>query len=181
MTSPVSYTRMAQAAVVVVATSLYLKQSRKITTLTLGILGSAVVGIAGKMIHYTYENLFKWYQYKVGAFRRFDPEENNAALSKAIEQIKLEYPEQYQLYLEKSKLTDDTQLSEHFVKKLQEGCCAGTANAIFDRIHRHQNHSLRDSAFQIKDEEVFYFQLLNHFRCLLAQRDSLDVELGRRL
>jgi hypothetical protein len=180
MAARLTYTRMAQAAVIAAATGLYLKQNRKLTALTLGVLGSAVLEVAGKAINYSYHEFFKWYKYKVGAFRSFDPVKNSGALRGAIERIKTEFPEQYQCYLEKETLTDAL-IAEHLTKKLQQGCCAGTANAIFDRIIRRQSFSFRDSAPLIRDEEVFYFQILQHFVRSILQCDSLDVEMGKRL
>jgi hypothetical protein len=173
MTSSVSYTRAAQIAVVSLAAGLYWNQDEGVTALALAVLGSATAEIAGRVI-----NFMKKPQYKIGAFRSFDPAKNQLALLGALERIKKEYPDQFKLYQEKTKLTE-TELVGHFQKKLQEGCCGGSADAIFDRIHRHQNYSLRESASQIKDEDVYYFQLLSTFRFGLLKKD--ENELARRI
>ena len=179
MSSSVNYTTMLRAAVVVASTGLYLKQGPKATAVALTLLGGTA--FVAKVMHLAYGDILKWRQYRIEPYQGFDPVKHQAALGSALEQIQWEYPKHYQLYLDREKLTDKAQITEHFTKILQDGSCSGTASVIFDRIHRQKSASLRDGASQLKEEDVFYFQLLRHIGIPKKEEYPQEVEKAIRI
>jgi|GEM_PF-3091140 len=159
MASKVSYTQAAKVAVIAVAADLYFNQGQTVNAAALAILGNCALGL-GKKVYDSF-CFFREFRHRCAYTRDIqNPFKEQEALIQALERIQIDYPEEFGRYIKSKKLSSKEDILEFFTETLSEGCCAGTANALFDKIVGKQSHSLEKSVKLLQSEDVFYLQIL---------------------
>jgi hypothetical protein len=158
MASPVSYSRAAQVAVLAVAADLYWNQGRTVSSLALGYLGTVAVE--------AYRQLSPFLSFQLSAYRRTpkrdidNPIRQKEALKKALARVQKDYSALFEEYIKSEKLSSREEVLDFFIKELTRGCCAGTADTLFDKIILKESRSLQESATLLDSESIFYHQIL---------------------
>ncbi len=110
-------------------------------------------------------------KYRVIAHPFHDYKNEDASLNKALKKVQENFPEEYRKLVEKEKLSSEENILIYFKDKCSLGVCSGVTNALFDKIHRKESRSLKESVPLLNFEEIFYHHILQY---LCTQRKSLD-------
>jgi hypothetical protein len=175
MASPVSYTQAAKGVVFAVAAGLYFHQGRTVSAVALGVLGNCALGL-GKKIYNSFSYFHEFGNRRAPTRNIQNPVKAQDALNKALERLQKDYPEEFNRFVQSEELSSKEEIVEFFTEELSEGCCAGTANALFDKIVRKQSRSLEESYLLLQSEDVFYHQILQIMRAYEKREKDFTLQ-----
>ncbi len=167
MTSQVDYSRAAKGAVLAFAVQHYLNQGSPASAIVLGIVGNLGIALCNKvgleMRSITIAGPGE-FPFQIRSNLEIKPLENEEGIKEALERIENDYPDEYEEFLKQHGLFSKKEFIGFFRNRLNEGCCYGYANALFDKICRGMPTSLPESICILQKEDIFYHQILQDFR-----------------
>jgi hypothetical protein len=161
MASPVSYTRAVQVAVLAVAADLYWNQGCTVSSIALGYLG-----YLGTVAIEAYKQRSQDISFQHSAYRRQsrpdidEPVRQKESLKKALARVQKDYSALFEEYIKSKKLSSPEEVLDFFIKELEQGCCAGVVDTLFEKIILKESRSLQESATLLDSESMFYYQIL---------------------
>lgn len=99
-------------------------------------------------------------------------ENEDEALKMALERVRKNFPEEFQKLLMQKKLSNEDEILSYFKREFSKGLCSGVTDALFDKIHRKESFSLKQSASLLNIEDIFYHHALQE---LCVKRPDLDI------
>lgn len=160
MSAQISYLIPVQVAIFAVAADLYWTRGSTTSAFALGVLGNLGLEIGYKYYHAREKNP----PYRVFKQRGFPSAAltDKQAVERALARLHKDYPMAYRRFLKENGLVSEEAAIVFTQKAFKEGCCAGTVNAIFDKIVRGTCRTLEEGVRDLQNEDVFYFQLLEY-------------------
>ncbi|MBS0604926.1 MAG: hypothetical protein JSS60_07835 [Verrucomicrobia bacterium] len=144
-----------------VAADLFFNSGHIIKTLMPGIFGKATPAT-------THKNQIKYQLIP----HRFNTDGNqDEDLKRALIRLQNNFPNEYQNFLTKEKLFTEDKVLGHFKYEFSKGTCSGIVNALFDKIHKKESLSLKESVSLLNYEDIFYHHALQK---LCVKKDGLD-------
>ncbi len=164
MSSPVAmgFRNVAGIAALAIAADLWFNRGQIVRAFACGILGTVVLGkskqneIKYRMIPHLFNEL----------------PEDQEALKRALARVEKNYPVEYQKVLKKNELLSEEKILTYFSELFSRGTCSGVTNALFDKIHRKESRSLKESASRLNFDDIFYHHILQE---LCIKRIHLDL------
>jgi len=156
MTSKINFSSVAQGTLWAMAAVFSLTPGRAVSALLLGMIGNLGLSLYGRTIEQP--------SYRTVKYDNFKRIGSEGEIEGALWRLQKEYPKEYGLFLQENNLSSEMEALAFFKTDLDQGCCAGVANALFDKIVRGHSRSLMDSYQFVSKEDVFYFQMLQNLR-----------------